>query len=93
MKNVVTVQGVYKLTLLIGFEYFFYLKYLSKVVHLYTNLRYYLFTLMVAKTNVYIMNNLVHVYIINFPNLKLCKLVISFFFIIYFMKTMERCIY
>ena len=26
------------------------------------------------------MNNLVHVYVVNFPNLKICKLVISFFF-------------
>ena len=75
--NVLTILEVYKLTLLIGFEY--YLKFLSKVLHLYTNLRYSLYALVEAKTSAYIMNNLVHVYVVNFPNLKICKVVISFF--------------
>ena len=55
------------------------MKFLSKVIHLYINLGYSLYVLMEAKTSAYIINNLVHVYVVNFPNLKICKLVFSFF--------------
>ena len=66
--NVLTVQEVYKLTFFIGFEYFFHLKPFSKVRYLYTNLGYSLYALMETKLNVYIMKNLVHVYVVNFSN-------------------------
>ena len=44
------------------------MKSLSKVVNLYTNLGYSLYILVEAKINAYIINNLVHVYVVNFPN-------------------------
>ena len=38
------------------------------------------------------MNNIVHVYVVNVPNLKICKIVISFFFNLFHQK-MEIFIY
>ena len=59
---------------------FFHLKSLSNVIHLYIIPEYSLYALVEAKISTYIMNNLIHVYVVNFPNLRIYKLVISFFF-------------
>ena len=66
-RDILTLQRVYKLTFLIGFEYF-HPKPLSKVLYLYTNLGYSLYAFVESKLSAYIMNNLVHVYVLNCPN-------------------------